>query len=153
MKIELEKNLVEKYPDLYKDYGGDPKTTCMAWGFECGDGWYDLIDELSFLVAPYGVVAIQVKEKFGGFRFYYRGPSGMSDEDSETVEKIVDEYEERSYHICEICGEPGTLSSEFAECKDCQYWQGNKYNELWMYVRCTECNSNKRRKENEKWQL
>lgn len=46
MKKELEKKLFEKYPEIFaqKDL---PKTqTLMCWGFECGDGWYELIDML-----------------------------------------------------------------------------------------------------------
>jgi hypothetical protein len=46
MRTELEKILIEKYPDLLKDYGGDPMYTCMAWGLECGDGWFKIIDHL-----------------------------------------------------------------------------------------------------------
>ena len=46
MKPELEKILVEKYPTLLKEYGGDPMQTCMAWGIECGDGWFKIIDHL-----------------------------------------------------------------------------------------------------------
>ena len=46
MKKELATILREKYPTLSQDYGGDMTKTCMAWGFECGDGWYNILDEL-----------------------------------------------------------------------------------------------------------
>jgi triacylglycerol esterase/lipase EstA (alpha/beta hydrolase family) len=46
MKEELEIELVKKYPDIFRFHGGDPKKTCMAWGCEHDDGWYDLIDNL-----------------------------------------------------------------------------------------------------------
>ena len=80
MKEELEKKLVEKYPNLYKDYGGDMTKTCMHWGFAHGDGWYNLIDELSTKLEPHGIVAAQVKEKFGGLRFYVEYPQHLSRE-------------------------------------------------------------------------
>jgi hypothetical protein len=32
MKLELEQELVSKYPDIFKDYKGDPKDTCLAFG-------------------------------------------------------------------------------------------------------------------------
>ena len=32
MDKELEQKLVEKYPNLYKEYGGDITETCMGWG-------------------------------------------------------------------------------------------------------------------------
>lgn len=44
------KELVRKYPELYRDVGCDPRTTCMAWGFECGDGWNGLLDALSAVI-------------------------------------------------------------------------------------------------------
>lgn len=50
MKKELELELVKKYPKLFKGYGGDPRKTCLSWGCECGDGWYNLIDHACFLI-------------------------------------------------------------------------------------------------------
>ena len=43
MKEELDKQLCEKYPKLFADRHGDMKETCMVWGFEHGDGWYNII--------------------------------------------------------------------------------------------------------------
>lgn len=77
MNEQNEKFLVETYPGLYRDYGGDMRHTCMHWGFSCGDGWFDLINDLSKKITQVEktkgieVVADQVKEKFGGLRFYY----------------------------------------------------------------------------------
>lgn len=73
MKPELEQKLVKKYPKLYRDYGGNMMVTCMCWGFSCGDGWYNIINNLSKSLCEFNVdvIADQVKEKFGGLRFYY----------------------------------------------------------------------------------
>ena len=75
MKQELELNLVKKYPNLFKDYRGDMRQTCMAWGMCCGDGWYKIINSIGYQLKCLGiedkVIAAQVKEKFGGLRFYY----------------------------------------------------------------------------------
>lgn len=77
MDKELELKLVEKYPSLYRDYHGDMRQTCMHWGFECGNGWFHIIDNLSKQITEIEkkynvkVVADQTKEKFGGLRFYY----------------------------------------------------------------------------------
>ena len=105
MKYENELKLVEKYPNLYKDYNGDMRYTCMVWGFSCGNGWYDLIDRLSRKLEPLGIVASQVKEKFGGLRFYIQ--SG-----SEKVYELIDEAEAESYKTCENCGESGKPNEE-----------------------------------------
>jgi hypothetical protein len=105
MNIDLEKKLVKKYPNLYKQYGGDVKETCMGWGFSCGDGWYKLLEDLSEELKPFEeVVAEQVKEKFGGLRFYI-GP--VNQENSKQVYDIIEKYETLSYKTCEVCGTTG----------------------------------------------
>jgi hypothetical protein len=48
----------------------------MSFGFEVNDGWYDLIYELCNDLENIGkeekidILVLQVKEKFGGLRFY-----------------------------------------------------------------------------------
>lgn len=46
MRDELDKALVEKYPLIFADRNKPASETCMCWGFECGDGWYNIIDAL-----------------------------------------------------------------------------------------------------------
>lgn len=41
-----DKQLCEKYPKLFKDRHGDMMTTAMYWGFEHGDGWFNIINAL-----------------------------------------------------------------------------------------------------------
>jgi hypothetical protein len=50
MSPEKDKALVEKYPLIFANRHGDPKETLMCWGFECGDGWYNIIDNLCSLI-------------------------------------------------------------------------------------------------------
>src|SRR5687768_12037651 len=100
MNEELTEKLVTKYPKLYK----------QNIYFECGDGWYDLIDKLSekleekiFVHPDESIVTCcaQVKEKFGGLRFYmYFETDEMSD--------LINQAEDKSTSICELCGKPGT---------------------------------------------
>lgn len=126
MKLELEQQLVSKYPNLFKQYGGDPKDTCMAFGFECGDGWYHLIDTLCdsiqgevnwinrlFVDFNYSCTAIQVKEKLGGLRFYYEFTyaSDLSDDQMKVLLGSMDRIsgmttlaERISQTTCENCG-------------------------------------------------
>jgi hypothetical protein len=110
MRKELEKILVEKYPNLYSKYGGDIRETRMGWGMSCGDGWFRLLDELSAKLEPFSVVASQVKEKFGGLRFYLEPYSG-AEEDYNKANAYISEAESNSYKICEVCGKPGSLKS------------------------------------------
>jgi hypothetical protein len=46
MKQELDKLLCEKYPKMMVNRNKDMQETCMCWGFECGDGWFNILDQL-----------------------------------------------------------------------------------------------------------
>ncbi|MDI9849525.1 hypothetical protein QM467_15825 [Rhodoblastus sp. 17X3] len=131
MSPELERQLVDKYPTLFVDYGADPSQSAMAFGFDCGDGWFDLLDTLcSQLVAldhteSGGEVqrlrARQVKQKFGTLRFY-------ADPASDEARAMIGFAGALSAKICERCGNKGrlrparwvkTLCDPCAEKRDC----------------------------------
>ena len=46
MKDELDKKLCDKYPKIFKQRNWSMQQTLMCWGFEHGDGWYNIIDAL-----------------------------------------------------------------------------------------------------------
>ena len=46
MNEALDKQLCERFPKLFKDRNGDMMTTAMCWGFEHGDGWFNIIHAL-----------------------------------------------------------------------------------------------------------
>jgi len=99
--------LLKDFPDLYKQYYLPKNQTCMCWGFACLDGWFDLIYELSQkleIISPI-TQATQVKEKFGGLRFYYNGAT-------EVGSRLIQNAEEKSYHTCELCGKKGVLRED-----------------------------------------
>ena len=144
MKRELDEALCAKYPLIFRDRHADMRTTAMCWGFEIGDGWYNIIDVLCGLLTSdyrqaqsryehlletgagnvlYGTktvtqeaideacvkmneeaervpVAVQVKEKFGGLRFYVQAAT-------DTHYKYITFAENMSYRTCEECGAPG----------------------------------------------
>ncbi|WP_143754674.1 hypothetical protein [Caballeronia concitans] len=86
----------------------DSQRPIHARGFECGDGWFDLIDALCVQLqaatkngAPQ-VVATQVKEKFGRLRFY---SCGQNDEQ----EGMIELAEAISARLCEVCGNRGRI--------------------------------------------
>jgi hypothetical protein len=47
---ELDKKLVERFPVLYQDRNSPMTQTCMCWGFDCGDGWFEIIWQLSLAI-------------------------------------------------------------------------------------------------------
>ncbi len=65
--------------------------------FEVGDGWLDLIRECieNLIRLGWDKRVSQVKEKFGGLRFY-ASESASSD--------MIANFERTSYHTCEECG-------------------------------------------------
>ena len=90
--------------------------TCMCWGICVDSGWLKLIDTLCEEIAQhvetentYGDTgktlhfeAVQVKEKFGGLRFYYDGGD-------ERISGMVNMAQAMSFNICETCGNAGQL--------------------------------------------
>ena len=112
MKQELDNQLCEKYPKIFADRHKPMTETCMCWGFECGDGWYNILDQLCNNIQHYidwknrkeeivpQVVAEQVKEKFGTLRFYYRGGDDY-------IEGMVRMADSMSSILCENCGATG----------------------------------------------
>jgi hypothetical protein len=89
-----------------------PKNFCgeAIFGFECNDGWCDLIQATLWLVqqrarmSPLDVKVTQVKEKFGQLRIYHRGGD-------ESIGAAFEIAELVSGCVCEICGMPGGLVS------------------------------------------
>jgi hypothetical protein len=117
MRKELDEQLCKKYPLIFKNRHGDMKETLMCWGFECGDGWYQVLDSLCANIQHHidwqnknhekhpvveQVVAVQVKEKFGGLRFYYDGGD-------EKIQGMVRMAESWAANTCETCGAPGKM--------------------------------------------
>lgn len=112
MRDELDQYLCKVYPKIFKDRSGDPKETLMCFGFECGDGWFQIINQLCNNIQHYlnwqnkdsevvpQVVATQVKEKFGTLRFYYDGGDSK-------IDGMVRMAESMSGVTCEECGKPG----------------------------------------------
>lgn len=113
MKKELENKLKKKFPSLYKNLYKE--NTCMQWGIECDDGWYDLIYNLSSELDSWckqnklQVNAAQIKEKFGTLRFYFNSANVFTNNQYEEISSIVYKYEKLSGTVCELTGNVGEL--------------------------------------------
>jgi len=81
MKKVLEEQLIKKYPSIFGTLLNKPKVVKFIlpiyFGVDTGDGWYDLLYELCGRLVQieknFGIITIadQIKEKFGGLRFYH----------------------------------------------------------------------------------
>jgi hypothetical protein len=97
------KNMEERFPLMFANKYG---------GFAVGAGWYSIIESLCSNIQQHidwkekqnnpipQVVVEQIKEKFGGLRFYYQG----GDEQIHGMVRMAEAWAGRS---CEECGAPG----------------------------------------------
>jgi hypothetical protein len=75
--------------------------------FDVNNGWFELIKELieDLITLGWDKQTCQVKEKFGGLRFYINGGS-------DDIFKRITKAENDSYEICEITGKLGKLRTD-----------------------------------------
>jgi hypothetical protein len=126
MDQELQNKLYEKYPQLFSNKEKSPMESCLSFGIECNNGWYDLLSAVCWRIFQHEkniadrvrirnennkendqsdldyvpVKFDQIKEKFGGLRIYFSGGDDY-------VEGVIGMAEEMSYKICEVCGNSG----------------------------------------------
>jgi hypothetical protein len=83
-------------------------------------GWSILFDRIyDYLEATGKEYAIeQIKEKFGGLRFYFSCADGYE----AGIDNKVDQIADQSYKICEVCGEPGILRNSETSVRENIYW-------------------------------
>lgn len=122
MDQRLDQALCTAFPKLYQNRYGHINDTCMAWGFTCNNGWFLILWELSEQLEEMGCVATQVKEKFGGLRFYL---SYCPPDVEQKVSRLLADAEKRAIKTCETCGDPG-----------------EKRDSHWIRTLCDRCEGN-----------
>ena len=65
MSPELDKQLCEKYPKIFADRFAKPTDSPIAFGIECGDGWYKIIDMLCMSATYVYSTSVEVDEEDG----------------------------------------------------------------------------------------
>ena len=120
-------DLETKYPKLFKK---------KIWP-EFNEGWYPLVEQLSAEISakydswgsipdlPY---VAQMKEKFGGLRFYLESDTFFMDHSDkyDELDQIISKYESLSKKTCELCGKEGKVD--------------NIKNGYWIKTLCEDCN-------------
>ena len=119
---EFEIQLKKKYPNLYNGLRNKKSSQGgylmpIAFGIECGEGWYNLIDYVSAKLEALNqkLEVVQIKEKWGSIRLYLNISTDEAD-------KIVEFVEKESETTCEICSKKGKLLTDG-----------------WWKVRCHSC--------------
>lgn len=120
MEYDKIEQLVVLYPQLFSN----------CWGAECGNGWYDLLNNLCRQLKEIveknkiGINVVQVKEKFGGLRFYIELECDNKNV-AENIYSLIAAAEKKSYNTCESCG---------AEVKETR-----STNTGWLKTLCDRC--------------
>lgn len=110
MNAENTEKLLTTYPLLYREL--------REFGFECGDGWFSLILQLSADIESAARLeglaensdewpsVGELKQKFGDLRVQFRSPV------SDNIRALVDKAREISVEVCELCAAPCKKVSE-----------------------------------------
>jgi hypothetical protein len=97
MRQELDKLLCEKYPKMMINRNKDMKETCMCWGFECGNGWFNILDQLMGNIQHH--IDWKEKQRIGAIKYNEmasQAKAGNFDLFEETMKALPnDEYKEK----------------------------------------------------------
>jgi hypothetical protein len=159
MTLELEKQLIEKYPKLFKNINKSPKETLICFGAECGDGWFDILDNLCGFITNLqknrsyfikkndgeyvnfycpDVVFDQIKEKYGTLRVYWHfgelnyAELGFEVKDTDELYKNISRYSDTIESAIDFC--------EYLSSKTCEVTgkPGKLYSRGWCVTLCKE---------------
>jgi hypothetical protein len=95
-------------------------------GAYVGPGWQPIILALNKICKKLdsGHKIVQIKEKFGGLRYYYYSSGDLEDDVSESIYTLVSFVETICYLMCENCGSTQNVSTEGqwlkTKCDNCQ---------------------------------
>jgi hypothetical protein len=127
MTLKKEGKLIKQFPELFKKIYSSPEDSCMAFGIECGDGWYQLIYDLSEEITKYykenknkfseEIEYEQIKEKYGLLRVY-------TNYVDDYIDNLINIAEQKSKNICQNCGSIEDIK---------------KINSSWVTYYCKEC--------------
>jgi Mor family transcriptional regulator len=111
------------FEELKKEY---PELLSAVHYASIDEGWGKLVSNLCFKIDHYQkflkdeekrATVVQIKEKFGGLRFYIYGGDDY-------IRGLIDFAECMSFSICEACSKPASRSKEGGWirtlCEDCR---------------------------------
>lgn len=101
------RDFLESFSGLQNGYYSDKDPIKDCGFFEINNGWFGLVKELieKCIALGWNKETCQIKEKFGGLRFYINSAS-------DDVFEAINEAEEKSFKVCEVTGNPGELRTD-----------------------------------------
>ena len=133
MKKELELKLQERFPIPFKYMYCHPSKSCMAFGLEISDYWFqpvwDALEKIEKIVPEdEWFILDQVKSKYASLRVYYHVNNCGDRKFYDKIDKVITMAEKECAKICEQCGKPGKLvgtSWVWIKCEECEKCQTN----------------------------
>ena len=132
MSPALEVQIRARWPGWFGNYS-DYTKSLMGHGFQCSDGWYQLLVQTFERIEPHVIAfnrepaeigtqfeILEVKEKFGTLRVISSG----------TNERIIFAFlhaRDLSSEICAECGAPGKLRTEYLQTLCAVCWSEREY--------------------------
>ena len=146
---EYDKYMCEKYPVMFRERKLPMSQTCMCWSFDIGKGWYWILDNLCerldflFKQSKNRAIFTQIKEKFGGARFYHYTESmiktcqrklrKIDPVSNKHWQEIIDNEISRAEELCDYyCAECGESKHDMISVGS------------WVYDLCEKCLEKKR---------
>lgn len=143
---EYEKARQDLYTPLVDRVPEDRRDKIWIYTLSCGMGWkaivFKLVDELDMIwngfqgkKGPDCWKILQMKEKFGGLRFYVEFLKGAPQDRVEASRKAIDVAETEAWKTCERCGKPGHTTGKgyiATVCDECEKrWNERTAQGLW----------------------
>ena len=110
MRKQLEREIISTCPSLYKGVHLPPTKCYIHKGFECGNGWFEILKETSLEIEKLlkkmpkkerrSNYAMHVISKHGCLRIYMSNIN-------QKIESILSSLVSKSLTVCESCGEEG----------------------------------------------
>ena len=97
MNEKLDELLCQRYPKMMVNRNKPMQETCMCWGFECGDGWFNILNQLMSQIQHH--IDWKEKQRAGAIKYNEmaaRAKAGYFDLFEETMKALPnDEYKEK----------------------------------------------------------
>lgn len=121
MREELDNQLCQKYPKIFRDRRAPMNQTCMCWGFSHGDGWFNIIDALCGNIQSHidwsrkqrasallynRALARSTKDNVGPLIRYFQGSKAQpSDWDFKRAQEVFDDIEPQCRLVPAACAQ------------------------------------------------
>ena len=164
MNRHYDRYLTTKYAPLYRDRSAPMNRTAMCWGFEVGDGWFDIVNQLSRLLCSewlfakkqYDYLQTRVGKSRYEFGNNHEGKDIVTEADVAEARVTMDEEEARIPVVTQVKEKFGTLRFythgttdeqhayiTFAECMSASTCEvcgarGRRRGHMWVRTRCRE---------------